>query len=366
MDIVDEQALYSYFVLVLGVLVLVIYFLTFTLILISLIGGIQSMSCCCVSTTIKIPAINLANLLQEKYPKVDVKVFCCGSSDYVNPMVQNMVQGYEAAQYEYVWISSSRILASTEILEDMVIKLQQPNVALVHQMPFFTQASGLGSVVEKIYFGCALARYYIAFNMLGLCCVTGMSYLFKKSLLDQLNGLGWFGKHYLAEDYFLTKAMHEKGYKLVMSAYPAQQNVSSVSVSSFVDRMVRWLRLRLNMMTLVASVLEPLTECLPLGFLASITLYHFFNIDPLIFFCCHLALFIIVDYIQLCTIQNGPLPFGKLKFVMGWSIRELLSIFIFLQAVVNPHRIKWGKHTYYVYHGGHTEVEHKSSDAFDL
>jgi hypothetical protein len=61
----------------------------------------------------------------------------------------------------------------------------------------------------QMYFGCALARYYIAFNFLGLCCVTGMSYIFKKSILDQLNGLGWYGK-FLAEDYFLTKAMHEK------------------------------------------------------------------------------------------------------------------------------------------------------------
>nr|KAG5692706.1 hypothetical protein BaRGS_008569 [Batillaria attramentaria] len=166
MDIVDEQALYSYFVLVLGVLVLVIYFLTFTLILISLIGG-----------QLYLHKKSDPTVLGDDVPGVSI----------VKPL-----------------------MASTEILEDMVIKLQQPNVALVHQMPFFTQASGLGSVVEKIYFGCALARYYIAFNMLGLCCVTGMSYLFKKSLLDQLNGLGWFGKHYLAEDYFLTKAMHEK------------------------------------------------------------------------------------------------------------------------------------------------------------
>ena len=67
----------------------------------------------------------------------------------------------------------------------------------------------LASVPFQIYFGCALARYYIAFNLLGLCCVTGMSYIFKKSVLDQLNGLGWYGR-YLAEDFFLTKAMHEK------------------------------------------------------------------------------------------------------------------------------------------------------------
>ena len=33
----------------------------------------------------------------------------------MNPMVQNMVQGYEAAQYEYVWISTSRIKGEEQL-----------------------------------------------------------------------------------------------------------------------------------------------------------------------------------------------------------------------------------------------------------
>jgi len=61
----------------------------------------------------------------------------------------------------------------------------------------------------QTYFGGAFARYYLAFNILGLCCCTGMSYMFKKSMLDELNGLNWYGR-YLAEDFFLTHALHEK------------------------------------------------------------------------------------------------------------------------------------------------------------
>ncbi|PVD19980.1 hypothetical protein C0Q70_20474 [Pomacea canaliculata] len=311
------------------------------------------------------PAINIVNRLQQKYPKVEARLFFHGREDIINPMVQNMVQGYEAAQYEYVWISSSRILASTEILQDMVVKLQQPNVALVHQMPFYIHTSNFASIVEKVYFGCALARYYLAFNVLGMCCVTGMSYVFKKSILEQQKGLGWYGQ-YLAEDFFLTKAMHERGHKFVVSAFPAQQNVSSTSVESFVGRMVRWLRLRLNMLTVVASILEPLSDCFPLGITSGCLLYHFFSIDPVIFFCCHVCVWIVIDYIQLCNVQNGPLPFGKLKFLAAWFTRELLSTFVFLKAVVNPHRIKWGKHTYYVHMGGHTEVERHSHASQDL
>lgn len=69
-----------------------------------------------------------------------------------------------------------------------------------------------------MYFGCALARYYLAFNVLGMCCVTGMSYVFKKSILEQQKGLGWYGQ-YLAEDFFLTKAMHERSVSHVRDLY---------------------------------------------------------------------------------------------------------------------------------------------------
>ncbi|XP_070210843.1 ceramide glucosyltransferase-like isoform X2 [Littorina saxatilis] len=408
MDLVDQEAM-SYVVLALGVLVLMLYVLSFGLVIIScvwgwmyfhkksdtaLLGddvpgvsivkplmGIDPLLEVNLEShfTLKYPkyellicfhddqdpAITLVQKLKKKYPKVDVKMFFHGREEIMNPMVQNMVQGYEAAQYEYVWISTSRIKVSTEIIQDIVVKLQQPNVALVHQMPFSVQANNLASSIEKIYFGCALARYYIAFNILGMCCVTGMSYIFKKSVLDSLDGLGWFGR-YLAEDFFLTKAIHDRGFKLVLSAYPAQQNVSSTSVKSFVDRMVRWLRLRLNMLTVVASFLEPLTECMTLGAAMAATLYHFFDINPFIFFCSHLLVWLVIDYIQLRNVQNGPVPIGKLRFAWIWMFRECMSVWIFICAVVNPHRIKWGRRTYYVHTGGHTELDTKASACSDL
>lgn len=63
----------------------------------------------------------------------------------------------------------------------------------------------------QIHFGCVIGRYYPAFNFLGQCCCTGMSYLFKKSVLEDCmpTGLIYFGK-YLAEDFFLCTLLHEK------------------------------------------------------------------------------------------------------------------------------------------------------------
>ncbi|KAH9500825.1 hypothetical protein Btru_073116, partial [Bulinus truncatus] len=307
-------------------------------------------------------AIPLVNKLCERYPKVDVKVFIGGAKGVVNPMVQNMVPAYDAAQYEYIWISSSRIEASDVILLDMASRLQKSNVALVHQIPFTTDSPGFGSTVEKIYFGTALARYYIAFNMLGICCVTGMSYIFKKTILDQVNGLAWYGC-YLAEDFFLTHALHERG-QIVLSAIPAKQNVGQTMMCGFVDRMVRWVRLRLNMMPVVTGLLEPLTDCFPLGVYTSWALHHFFNISPLSFFTVHVLLWMTLDYILLTSVQNGPLLFSKLEFVQGWVVRELSSTYVFFKAIINPHYIRWGHRTFHVKMGGLTELVQDSSKLY--
>ena len=42
------------------------------------------------------------------------------------------------------------ITASSEIMLDMVCKLQKPNVALCHQMPFTTDQKGFAQTMEKV------------------------------------------------------------------------------------------------------------------------------------------------------------------------------------------------------------------------
>jgi len=63
--------------------------------------------------------------------------------------------------------------------------------------------------VFQVYFGASIAKYYMTFHMLGISCFTGMSYLMKKSHLEEVNGISYFGQ-FLAEDFFLAKHLHEK------------------------------------------------------------------------------------------------------------------------------------------------------------
>lgn len=293
------------------------------------------------------PVIDIIHKLQKRHPDVDSRIFLGGRSGILNPLVHNMTPAYEASKYDVVWVSTSRILVNTNMLLDMVVKLNDPKVALVHQMPFTTDQRGLAAAIEKVYFGATAAKYFIAFHVLGISCITGMSYLVKKVHLEDVKGVAYFGK-FLAEDFFLSKYLHDKGFRHRIAAVPAQQNVATTSIAGYKDRMVRWLRLRLNMMPLTAGIFEFLSESVPLGIYASWSAYFLIGVNPYLWFCGHWTLWCILDYVQLKTVQNGPLPFSCTTYVLAWAIRELLYIFIYIEAICNVRRIKWGRRTYYL------------------
>ncbi|GAB1600610.1 ceramide glucosyltransferase-like, partial [Argonauta hians] len=295
----------------------------------------------------KDPAIGLVKRLQEKYPKVDSHIFIGNNNEIVNPLVQNMSPAYKAAKYGYIWISTSRIKANSDILYDMVGKILKPKVGLVHQMPFTTDHSGFAKAVEKVYFGCVVPRYFLALNYLGFNCFVGMSYLLRKEALDEVNGLPWYGR-YLAEDFYLGRAIRERGYSLVISAYPAQQNVGVLTMNSYKDRMVRWLRLRFTMLPFVTTVIEPLTECLPLGLYGSWSINHFFGINPYYIFSFHIIGWLIIDYLLLKNMQRNTLRFSKFTFLLAWLCRELMTFVIVVEACLKPQQIKWGNRIYKV------------------
>ena len=87
--------------------------------------------------------------------------------------------------------------------------LMTEKVGLVHQMPFVSDRSGFAGTLEKVYFGTCHCRMYLLINFLGINCVTGMSCLMRKSVIDKVGGLQRFG-NYIAEDFFFAQTFLDK------------------------------------------------------------------------------------------------------------------------------------------------------------
>lgn len=128
--------------------------------------------CFCVEDDMD-PAVPLVEKLCKKYPNVDTSLFVGGQVVGVNPKINNMQPGYIAAKHELILISDSGIRMKEDTLLDMVNHMKS-DVGLVHQMPFTWDRKGFAAALEKIYFGTAQARIYLAANFLQIPCHTGM------------------------------------------------------------------------------------------------------------------------------------------------------------------------------------------------
>lgn len=294
------------------------------------------------------PAVKLVESLIAKYPQVDATLFLGGSNVGVNPKINNMNPAYEKAKYEFVMISDSGIKTRNDTLLDMVHHMGD-KYALVHQMPFTCDREGFAATFEKVFFGTVQSRIYLSADFLGINCHTGMSCLLRKSVIDSLGGLKTFGC-YLAEDFFIAKAITEQGWKMRISNQPALQNCGTCDISTFQARLIRWAKLRVAMVP-TTILLEPLSECMVLGALAAWSATIVFKWDPLVFYLVHILTWFLSDWLLLSIVQNGSLTFHKFEFVIGWLFRELSGPYLFLHALWNP-AIRWRTRTYKLRWGG--------------
>ncbi|XP_065842593.1 ceramide glucosyltransferase-B-like isoform X2 [Oscarella lobularis] len=297
------------------------------------------------------PAKAIVDSLIAKYPSVDARLLTGGKHIGINPKINNMHVAVSGARHDFIWLSDSNIMVRPENLKELVACLD-PTVGLVHQLPYALPADSFAALVDKIYFGTQHARVYLVADMLKRNCANGMSWLLRKSALEEVGGLAAFSE-YLAEDFFIGKTLWERGWKLSLCSLPALQNPSATvtSLSRFRNRMIRWTRLRASMMPF-PGLLEPLTECIFLGIFASIAASRIFNCCVLTFFVLQSIVWFLLDYHLMSCVENGPLP-SMWKVICAWLVRELWTIPIFVESLCSQ-RITWGGHLFQLEFGGHS------------
>lgn len=295
----------------------------------------------CIAESDNSPAMCVVGELLDQYPSITAKVFVGGEPAGVNPKINNMMAAYRQAQYDLIWICDSSIAALPTTLHELVSHIGSPEVALVHQPPYIGPcAKSLPAMLDKVYFGTQHLRVYLVANYFGQNCANGMSWLIRKTALESVGGLISFSD-YLAEDFTIGKALWTRRWKLAMSTMPALQSGEGRTLSLYQARMVRWGRLRATMMPW-PGLLEPFTECLVLGLLASAATSYLFGVGVVQFMAVHVSVWFCCDYLLL-TIAEGGLVGPLWKVLLVWMLREVWTFPLFLAGVWSREVVWRGK-----------------------
>ncbi|KAF8744723.1 Glycosyl transferase family 21, partial [Rhizoctonia solani] len=317
-------------------------------------------------------ALDVVNELLAKYPHVNAKAVVGERLVGVNPKVNNLMEAYDRAEHDILWVLDSNIWSAPGTLARSVDALTQestPRIGLVHHVPFVPPAAPLttwGARVEAAFLNTTHAKMYVALNTLAIdSCVMGKSNMYRRSDVARVNGtlkhhppitpaprfgppsenqtgLAAFGK-FLAEDNFLASALwHELDVRHSLSCDVALNTLPpNMPLSGYIARRVRWIRVR-KAMVLAATLLEPLTESITAGAFTIWSLKQLsIPIPPLVFLCLHLLAWITVDLYVYAALAMHHVPADQFKsFCAAWMLRELLAFPIWLRAVLGS-EVEW-------------------------
>ncbi|KAI0249488.1 glycosyltransferase family 21 protein [Lactifluus subvellereus] len=327
-------------------------------------------------------ALPIAHELIAKYPNVNARVMIGGEEVGVNPKINGLIRPYAEAAHDIVWILDSNIAVAPGTLARAVHILSGPSsnpsrprrrIALVHHVPFAisspSQAS-FGTQVEEVFLNTNHAKMYIAINTIAVdSCVIGKSNLLRRSDLERLDGspvrqqncdsrqsrgLATFGR-FIAEDNMIALALwHKLDLRHDLSRDVACHALGNMSLSDYIQRRVRWIRVRKHM-SLTATLLEPFTESVMLSAITAMSVRFLREIPIQLFLPAHFFLWLLVDLDVYASLAGHPLPSSKRwSFLVAWVVRELLAFPIWLFAVIG-NEIEWRDRRYRVLRNGEGE-----------
>ena len=285
-----------------------------------------------------------------------------------------MITGYRVANYDLIWVADANLVASDAALQDMVDKCID-GCRLVHQIPWGISgpkvvptlgAMSCGSILERWYFVSGHGRPYMVINNTICTCLNGMSNLISKPHLDKIGGLERFA-HILNEDCEIGVVFDQYGYETAICKHVAIQNFGAFDICNYLNRRVRWTRLR-NKFSKI-SYITPLeiiidNHLFSLFCMIMLALYH--ESVPSVYIALHVAAWLLVDSLVFMLmdaavalpnvwqhnifdwgrISNRPrgmyfFCFNVLEHYTMWITRECIGLYIRLKALQNETLVTW-------------------------
>jgi ceramide glucosyltransferase len=199
-------------------------------------------------------------------------------------------------------------------------------------------------------------------------CVVGKSNMYSRANVNSLTtpsptlrsqpdpprGLAGFGP-FMAEDNMIALSLwHELDLKHAMTGDVALDFLGPMSVRGYIDRRARWIRVR-KMMTLPATLLEPLTESIVAGIYSAWALHRLTGIPGWLWWIINMGAWLTVDLDvrrNLAANVNTLWPQPSMPaFAAAWAARECLALPIWLYAMVGS-AVMWRGNKYRILASG--------------
>eukprot|EP00043_Microstomoeca_roanoka_P000156 m.27031 g.27031 ORF g.27031 m.27031 type:complete len:461 (-) comp10159_c0_seq3:140-1522(-) len=293
-------------------------------------------------------ALPIARLVASRYPHIRCVFFTAASQIGLNPKINNIYKAFNSCTHDIVWIHDANMFIDDRDTPRIMMSLLslRPKVGMVHQVPTVMSSYSIVNTLEQVYFATQHAHVYIFADVIRDNCVNGMSIMFKRSVfIENTGGLASFA-HHVAEDFFMTKAMHQCGYTHVLAPLPSKQNAGDRPLRAVVERHLRWFRLRRGN-TPFLTIWEPFSECVPVSMLI-LVVGHIYGQGHLATQVASLVVFswFLVDLAMFLTLTRDVKSWSLV--LCCWIIREIMALPMFIRGIVSR-EIQWRGRQFVIY-----------------
>lgn len=200
------------------------------------------------------PAVPLVRDLIAAHPERPAR-FLIGQVNHTgNPKLNNLWNGWAAAQHDYICMTDSNLLLPPDYLSTLAASWG-PDTGLVSCPAIGDRPANFAGSLECAFLNSNQARFQFAADSLGNGFAQGKTLFWHRPLLDGAGGLPLLGR-YLAEDVSATKLIRSLGKRVSLPPLPYAQPIGWRSLRQIWDRQLRWSRIRRDGFPLIFA-----TEC---------------------------------------------------------------------------------------------------------
>jgi ceramide glucosyltransferase len=264
------------------------------------------------------PAREIVETMRARYPHVSSQLIEGDVEVGPNPKINNLIQSYARAKYDWILISDSNTRADPNYLKRLMPHLTS-DAGVVTAVVAGTHPVGVGGQLEATYLNTFFARWTHVAAALGKPFVIGKSMCFRKSTAERFGGIYSLAP-FIAEDNMMGQAMLRLGFKVVVMADPIAQFIGRYSFKSFWLRHIRWGRIRKSQAPL-AFLMEPFVNALVSGVTGAFALHALLGFPFLPFLAAHLSVWALCDLLMIQRLQSRI----NLRVFFIWILREALA-----------------------------------------
>jgi ceramide glucosyltransferase len=188
------------------------------------------------------PALAVVERLRARHPHVGIRVVLSGEPQWPSAKVWSLDQMIATSTSQYLVISDSDILVTSDFLRSVIPPLLDHDTALVTCLYAGIPASGLWSHLEALGMSVELPSGVLIADMLeGMRFALGSVIAVRRDALLQIGGIASTA-HYYSDDFVLGQLIHAAGYRVLLSHHRVGHVLCAQSCGKTFATQLRWMQ----------------------------------------------------------------------------------------------------------------------------